>query len=189
MARKRKRSDDIYNARRRYRRAAERYAKKAKKAAGVTRARYEALVRENVRKAEATYSKRPAKSQISENLRSMVGEAPSLNLQQRASAIEQSAQALASQQTAQRMAYDLLRVENVASRFFGGLVEVWRDSSDRMGAIYEFFGTNDIAEILRQVEDIAPTIYDTADDEGRSYEVAKLKLQSFVSRRMYEQAA
>ena len=46
MARAKRESDNVYNARRRYRRQAERYLAKAEKASGIRKARYEAQERD-----------------------------------------------------------------------------------------------------------------------------------------------
>lgn len=183
MARRKRQSDENYNARRRYRRAAERAMKQAGKAKGVAKSRFEALARENIRKAESTYSKRPGKgAQVTEKMRNMIGRDFQPTLQERARALQGSKEALAGAQNAQRMAQELLRTENIRSRFYGGLVEIWRDSSDRNQAIYEFFGTDDMSMIMAYVETIAPGIYDRADEDSEKYEDVKLKLQRYVAR-------
>ena len=56
MARAKRQSDDVYNARRRYRRQAERYLAKAEKASGLKRARYQAQARAATIKAAQTYA-------------------------------------------------------------------------------------------------------------------------------------
>lgn len=179
----RTKSDEEYNARRRYRRAAERYAKQAGKATGAAKRRFEALERENIRKAESTYSKRPKKgAQVTEKMRSMIGKDFQPTLNERARALAESEEALAGNQNARRMAQELLRTENIRSRFYGGLVEIWRGSSDRNQALYDFFGTDDMSLIMAYVETIAPGIYDKAEDGTEKYEDAKLKLQRYVAR-------
>lgn len=186
----RTKSDEEYNARRRYRRAAERYAKQAGKATGAARRRFEALEREAIRKAESTYKKRPKKgAQVTETMRGKIGKEFQPTLQERARALQESEEALASAQNAQRLAQDLLRTENIRSRFYGGLVEIWRGRSDRNQAIYDFFGTDDMSLIMAYVETVAPEIYDMADDDSRVYDYAKLKLQRYVSRAMRDEAA
>ena len=57
MARAKRDSDDVYNARRRYRRQAERYLAKAEKASGLERARYQAQARNATIKAAQTYAR------------------------------------------------------------------------------------------------------------------------------------
>lgn len=176
-------SDEEYNARRRYRRAAERAMKQAERASGVAKARFEALARENIRKAESTYKARPKKgAQVTEAMREKIGGDFQPTLNERARALEESESALAGAQSAKKMAQDLLSTENIRSRFYGGLVEIWRGRSDRNQALYEFFGTDDMSLIMAYVETVAPGIYDLEGDSSSIYDKAKLLLQQYVAR-------
>ena len=57
MPREKRDSDETYNARRRYRRQAERFIKKADKSSGILKSRYEAQARNATINALSTYAK------------------------------------------------------------------------------------------------------------------------------------
>lgn len=64
MPRARRRSDDVYNARRRFRRQAERFIKKASTATGIQKARFEQQARNAIMDAMATYQKLEPKGAV-----------------------------------------------------------------------------------------------------------------------------
>ena len=67
-ARAKKASDEIYNARRRFTRKAERYMKQADKSYGAARERYMELAKREAEKALSTYDKEPSFQKLSKGL-------------------------------------------------------------------------------------------------------------------------
>lgn len=205
MARARKASDDVYNARRRFRRQAERYEKKAAKATGVERSRYLAQARAAIGKALGTYQgeekaqgavKRAAERLGVEELpvtARNVGKARESELQR---LMRQSKQTLASAgraATRDEMAREILKTGNIGSRFYGGLVGVWdgtpesRQHPDR--AILDYFNAKSIMDVLEQMEEAGIDIYSPLEND-EEYVSIQLNVQKFVlqSRGMDEES-
>lgn len=201
MARQRKASDDIYNARRRFRREAERAMKKAETATGVEKARYETQAKYAVGKALATYSPKAKDQGKVGKLASQLGVTRSTVYAQTflqsyksakggltrsgiAKAIEASYSALSSNVTSRdQMARDILSIGNVGSRFYGGLVEVWgKDEDSRQHpnkAILDYFGKASIMDVIEELEAAGIDIYSTEEND-KSYKSAQLKLQEYI---------
>lgn len=200
--RAKRQSDDVYNARRRYRRQAERYQKKAQSVTGLERARYEAQAREAISKAMATYGVKSkpqgqvariaAELGVTENTRAISTFAKGFQAgmhkatqKQITNLIQQSFATLAGRETQSRdmMAKSILSVGNVGSRFYGGLVEIWgQDEESRKHpnkAILDYFGVNSLMDVLEQLEDNGIDLYTpTVNDDV--YVSAQLKLQQYV---------
>lgn len=206
-ARKRERkSDDVYNARRRFRRQAQRYLAKADNSGGLERARYEALARDATMSAIRTYSKgQKVQGQVKQL-------ADRLNITERtfelkafaqgfeksggyakniSKLIERSQSALVGDsgskgRSRDDMARDILSAGNIGSRFYGGLVKIWDKTEESRKhpnrAILEHFGANDLLEVLEDLEDAGIDLYapDVNDDV---YKSVQLKLQRFILQR------
>lgn len=202
-ARKRERkSDDVYNARRRFRRQAQRYLAKADNSGGLERARYEALARDAAMSAIRTYSKgQKVQGQVKQL-------ADRLNITERSfglkafaqgfeksgvyakdisKLIERSQSALVGKgRSRDDMARDILSAGNIGSRFYGGLVQIWGKNEESRKhpnrAILEYFGANDLLEVLEDLEDAGIDLYapDVNDDV---YKSVQLKLQRFILQR------
>lgn len=206
-ARKRERkSDDVYNARRRFRRQAQRYLAKADNSGGLERARYEALARDATMSAIRTYSKgQKVQGQVKQL-------ADRLNITERSfelkafaqgfeksgvyakdisKLIERSQSALVGDsgskgRSRDDMARDILSAGNIGSRFYGGLVQIWgTDEESRKHpnkSILEYFDANDLLEVLEDLEDAGIDLYapDVNDDV---YKSVQLKLQRFILQR------
>lgn len=189
MARRRKKSDDVYNARRRYRRQAERYERKSRASKGIARTRYFELARNAIEKAIATYHKATDKitgavRDIAQRLGVSIDD-PSIK--QRAkdvgSLVRESKDSLASAYTGDelrtREARALLKRGNIGSKFFAGTIEVWQDVpyEDREQAILDFFGKTNLMDVLEELEKVAD-IYRA--DEGAEYASANISTLSIV---------
>lgn len=199
MARAKRESDDVYNARRRYRRQAERYLAKAEKASGLERARYQAQARNATIKAAQTYARgqRPQGQVKALMERQGIGAgtiaAVSVAKGYRSGGIgdgvrrlvNQSPSALAGkeQKTRDQMARDILSTGNVGSRFYGGLVQVWDETEESRQhpnrAILEFFGADSIMDVIEELEAQGIDLY-TPDENDDVYKSAQLKLQQYV---------
>lgn len=199
-SRAKRQSDDVYNARRRYRRQAQRYLAKAEQSSGLERARYEAQARNATMQAMRTYGKgQPVQGQIKEL-------AERLNITERTFAaqafakgakgggisatnlsrlIEQSYSALRGKEAKTRddMARSILSTGNVGSRFYGGLVQVWDETEESRQhpnrAILEFFGAESIMDVLEELEAQGIDLY-TPDENDDVYMSAQLKLQQYI---------
>ena len=207
-ARKRERkSDDVYNARRRFRRQAQRYLAKADNSGGLERARYEALARDATMSAIRTYSKgQKVQGQVKQladrlditertfELKAFARgfEKSGVYAKDISKLIERSQSALVGDsgskgRSRDDMARDILSAGNIGSRFYGGLVQIWgTDEESRKHpnkAILEYFtGANDLLDVLEELEDAGIDLYapDVNDDV---YKSVQLKLQRFILQR------
>ena len=191
MARARKRSDDVYNARRRFRRQAERYIKKANETAGVAKNRYEAMARNALEKAIASYAGNKPQGRIAQL-------AEKLNITQarvdiiRTNEIktkEGSANFIAESRSAlftsgkdksrDDMAKDILSDKNVASAFYGGLSDIWANTEagreNPNKAITEYYGAESIMDIIEMLENAGVDIYKPSEN-GDTYIDVALKI-------------
>lgn len=144
MARKRTKADEVYNARKRYTRAAERNLKRAMESVGVTAERYRRQAEQELRQAVSTYDT-SKKINFSKGVRNL---AKSLNINleteiqdaRKLSETEQRRTISRSFSTLESSLYDddirreqtartILANPTIGSRIYGGLVEVWRDSA------------------------------------------------------------
>ena len=200
MARAKRQSDSIYNARRRFRRQAEHYLAKAGKVSGLEKARYEAQARNAVIKAAQTY----AKGQKPQGQVKTLMERQDIDMGTIAAVsaargyksggisttnvsrlIEQSYSALRGREATSRddMAREILNMGNVGSRFYGGLVQVWDETEESRQhpnrAILEFFGAESIMDVLEELEAQGIDLY-TPDVNDDVYKSAQLMLQQYI---------
>ena len=198
MPREKRDSDETYNARRRYRRQAERFIKKADKSSGILKSRYEAQARNATINALSTYAKGQQPKGRVKQLTDMLG-IDAKTVQQLAFAkgmqssgvttdlvsrlIERSKQTLASAETRDAMAKEILSTGNVGSRFYGGLVDIWGDTPEHREhpnqSILEFFGTDSIMDVIEDLEAEGIDLY-TPDENEDIYKSAQLALQQYI---------
>ena len=199
MARAKRQSDDVYNARRRYRRQAERYLAKAEKASGIRKARYEAQARAATIKAAQTYAQgQKPQGQVKalmerQGIGSSTIAAVSVARGHKSGGIGRSVERLVDQslnalvgskpETRDQMARDILSTGNVGSRFYGGLVQVWDGTEESRRhpnrAILEFFGAESIMDVLEKLEEQGIDLY-TPDVNDDVYKSVQLKLQQYI---------
>lgn len=199
MARDKRESDDVYNARRRYRRQAERYLAKAEKASGLERARYQAQARNATIKAAQTYARgQKPQGQVKVLMeRQGIGTgtiaAVSAARGYKSGGIDEGVRRLVNQslsalvgkeqKTRDQMARDILSTGNVGSRFYGGLVQVWDETEESRQhpnrAILEFFGADSIMDVLEELEAQGIDLY-TPEENDDVYKSAQLKLQQYI---------
>ena len=204
MARAKRESDNVYNARRRYRRQAERYLAKAEKASGIRKARYEAQARDATMKAAQLYIKgQKPQGQIKalmerQGIDSRTIAAASAARGYKNSGgigrsvgrlvdhlVDQSLNALVGSkpETRDQMARDILSTGNVGSRFYGGLVQIWDGTEESRRhpnrAILEFFGAESIMDVLEELEAQGIDLY-TPDENDDVYKSVQLKLQQYI---------
>ena len=199
MARAKRESDNVYNARRRYRRQAERYLAKAEKASGIEKARYEAQARDATMKAAQLYAKgQKPQGQVKALMERQGIDSSTIAAVSAAKGyksggigrsverlVDQSLDALAGSkpETRDQMARDILSTGNVGSRFYGGLVQVWDGTEESRRhpnrAILEFFGAESIMDVLEELEAQGIDLY-TPDENDDVYKSVQLKLQQYI---------
>lgn len=208
MARPRRdKSDDAYNARRRYYRSAERNLKRAEKSSGVNAERYRARARQDLEDALSTYDASAPKQKISKPIRDLA-EKMNIDLDNRRSefiastekerqrAIEKSELRLESLDNPairrEMEAYALLNDPSIGRRIIGGFVDVWRekfldsesgafDKSKIIPELLAYFQVNTLADLLDKVEDITGDILYLEEGNDVIYETVKLMIQTRVS--------
>ena len=161
MARKRKPSDDVYNARRRLARQAARYEKQAVLESGSLSNRYKELARQATKKAIATYddpSNAKASSLISglENRLNIARPIKAISEDQRKRIISESYKSKVSAMTdsdvqREQEAKAILN-SPIGSRIYGALSNVWKDSDDINQAIMDYFGVDSMMDVIEKIE-------------------------------------
>lgn len=209
MPREKRNSDETYNARRRYRRQAERFIKKADESSGILKSRYEAQARNATINALSTYAKGQQPKGRVKQLTDMLG-IDAKTVQQVAFAkgtqsggvstglvsrlVQRSKQTLASAETRDEMAKEILSTGNIGSRFYGGLIDIWGDTPEHRKhpnqPILEFFGADSIMDVIEDLEAAGIDLY-TADENEDVYESVQLALQQYILKvkRVNEQLA
>lgn len=205
VTRAKRSSDDTYNARRRFKREAERYMKKAEQSTGATKSRYERMAERSLTQAAMLYKNTPkGRNAISE-----MGEKIGVDPFSKAKALEAGFKAgkqkvtgkliarsftrLESNKAKTRdaMAKDILSTDNIGSRFYGGLSEIWTQSEESRehpdAAITEFFGVDSIADVLDLLEEKGIDIYAPTDNNS-NYKSIQLKLQELIMQLKESQA-
>lgn len=169
MARKdirynREASDEAYNARRRFARKAERYAKKAESAQGVQKARYLDIARESLSSAVSTYEEGTSRKEWSKKIRELdeqlkpvdvfsrkPGARISKTLQRR------SIEALSSRDEQMRRDKEARAILSgeAGHRIYAGTIDVWQDSDypTREEALIGHFGVSDLMEVIEMFEE------------------------------------
>lgn len=198
MPREKRDSDETYNARRRYRRQAERFIKKADESSGILKSRYEAQARNATINALSTYAKGQQPKGRVKQLTDMLG-IDAKTVQQVAFAkgmqsggvstglvsrlVQRSKQTLVSAETRDEMAKEILSTGNVGSRFYGGLVDIWGDTPEHREhpnqSILEFFGTDSMMDVIEDLEAEGIDLY-TPDENEDVYKSAQLALQQYI---------
>lgn len=199
MSRVKTQADEVYNARRRFRRQAERYLKLAEGSSGLTKARYEAQARNSVINAVRTYSggqkpqgqikklvERLEMSQGSFAAREALkgAQADGTKKSELSRLLTKSLSALAGKgKTRDEMAREILSIGNIGSRFYGGLVQIWDLSEETRShpnqAILDFFNKDSIMDVLEELEEQGIDLYEP-DINDDVYKSAQLQLQKFV---------
>lgn len=200
MPRSRRDSDAVYNARRRFRRQAERYVKKANQSSGMQQARYMQQARNAIIDAIATYEKGGPQGRVAEvaqqlgvNRGSMVARGflrgasqSGITREQVSELVQKSYSALAKVgETRTQLARNLLQ-GNVGNRFYAGLSDIWAGTAegrrDPEAAIVKRFGVSSIMDVVEELEDAGIDIY-TPEVEAQGYQKLALQVMQYASRR------
>lgn len=208
MARKRQaQSDDTYNARRRFARAAERNLTKARESSGATAQRYRQLARQSFESALELYDpksrRKPSRimTQLADELgldveraRSEAGRANRLDLLERSFGTLET-NLTDAQFRREQEARALLNDGRIGPRILGGLVDVWReaatvidengmasiDNSKILPTLFDYFKVNNLADMVSKLEDsIGSKLYEMKGDADTIYEHVKVLIQTKV---------
>ena len=192
MARRSKPGDLVYNARRRYTRQAERYMKKANQASGIEKARYEGLARTSVEKAIATYDN-PQTANMSGSLKQLSSQlSPRMPVKRvsdsyksrlvqesKTNALESS---MMDEDTRRDVEAQVILSSQAGGRVYAALVSVWKDSGeDANSAIMEWFGADDMMEVLEQIEAAGIDIYADPESQTKYDEIVTAIQKAFIS--------
>lgn len=82
----------------------------------------------------------------------------------------------------ERLANIVLSSESGKSRFYAGTIDIWRNAPDRDKAIFEFFGTENLWEIMEDLTATTGVTFLAEDEFG--YSQAKVDIMLEVAQRM-----
>lgn len=203
-----KTSDDVYNARRRFARAAERNLKKSKETSGATSERYKQLARQNLESAIDLYDSSSINRKSAQRIRQAAGEL-GIDLEaaksdtRRFNKLATMSRSMGTLEgnladdnfRREQEARALLNDDRIGSRILGGLVDVWRDkatvvddngmahidNTQIMPALFDYFGVDNLADMLDKLEaSIGSKLYDMRGDADNIYEHVKVLIQTKV---------
>ena len=203
-----KTSDDVYNARRRFARAAERNLQKSKETSGATSERYRQLARQNLESAINLYDSSSLNKKSAQRIRQAAGELgidlesakANTGRSNKLDAMSRSFNTLEGTLSdvsfrREQEARALLNDDRIGSRILGGLVDVWReaatveddtgmahiDNSKIMPVLFDYFGVDNLADMLDKLEaSIGSELYDMRGDADNIYEHVKVQIQNKV---------
>lgn len=186
-----KAGDLAWNARRRYARQAERYAKQARGASGIEKSRLENLASSALEKALQTYED-PSKaksSMITDLAKELDVRIPTRkpSEKRRSRAIEESEElalesSLSDDETRRELEAQSILSSDIGNRIYGALVDIWKDSDyvDRNQAIMDYFGADSMADVLQAIEDAGIDLYADPESMERYQEVRTAISERFV---------
>ncbi len=191
MARKRKASDDIYNARRRYRRKAQRLEKQAQKAASpAERNRLRTQAASLYEQAESLYEDSTSKRTKAKGMQELKTQLDPYIMERRTkkatgdklkTLIEQSNLSLESADVSRDdIAKSILNRENIGSRFYAGTKQIWEGSDDINQAILDYYGKDDLLAVLEELEEAGIDLY-TPEEQSEVYTDVATSIQANVA--------
>ena len=189
------RADEVYNARRRYRRQAERYSRDAENAVGAEKHRLMQQAANAYEKAMQTYQKPESKRQKASGLETLKEDLSDYIRENRTKPREldteelkrESERALSGYDSREEEARALLGRGNIGSRFYAGFVDLYTDENgdivkDPNQAIMDEFGKSSMWEVLQELEDAGIDIY-KADSESEKYSEVATAIQAYLAER------
>lgn len=193
MARKRKASDEIYNARRRYRRKAQRLVKQAAQAASPAEAnRLKTQAAGLYEQAVSLYEDSSSKRAKAHGMQQLESELDPYIIQsrtskktgdKRAAILGASRAALESSEVSpDEAAKAILSRGNIGSRFYAGTREIWegRTGEDINQAILDYYGADNMMQVLEQLENAGIDLY-TPEEQSEVYTDVATAIQANVA--------
>lgn len=186
-------ADNLYNARKRYWRAAERNLDRAEKAVGMAADKYKRQAEQELRKAVATYDPTTNPERLSKNVKALaqklnvdltreLKQSRELSDTEKASTISASFRHLETRLSdddvrREQAARTILSNPTIGNRIYGGLVDVWKDKATVWDAEEQKYkvDTNKINDLLVdyfQVDNIADVLVKLEESIGeRLYDI------------------
>lgn len=153
------RGDELYNARKRFTRQAERYAKKARSESGTLADKYRTLAKIELNNALNTYSSAPKSKKVVDLMQELNVSREDYNPPsdvRREYLTERSIKSLEdSRRTPEaRREFEAkaLLNSNIGKRIYGGLSSIWRGADDINNAIMKHFGVDSMADVIDVIE-------------------------------------
>lgn len=172
MARPKKASDAVYNARRRYRRASERYLKKAQQATGNEQKRYMQLANTSIEKAISLYDD-PTKAQNNSAVKRLSRQLNPKVRKKKLSEREQKSLVSQSFLTKERKSKEerrqdeaaILMSSDVGNSIYAAMSDIWQGEpyANRDDLILDYFGAESMADIIEMLVEAGIDLY--ADEE------------------------
>lgn len=160
--RQKRQSDEAYNARRRFKRQAERFAKEASKFTGTsTGARFDVLAREMFDLAKRTYKNKQGEYDTE--------------------LIKCSKSALMGSGMTEDRETDIIMRSHVGSRIYAATIDIWKDEDydNREDAILKRFKAKSMSEVLRKLEqDLGSSLY--SDDTKEKYDLVVSTIMDMI---------
>lgn len=185
-SRARKAGDELYNARRRYTRSAQRYMKMAEGETGILSERYKELARGELKKALGTYEKEPTSKPVKDLMNRLGVGKQSAKGMDKERLVRESKRSLASSMKdsevrREREARAILN-SKIGHRIYGGTVSIWKGREDIDAAIMEHFGVDSMADVIDLLEQEID-IYQVEDvPETSSGDVVRMKIEQAAKR-------
>ena len=185
-SRARKAGDELYNARRRYTRSAQRYMEKAENETGVLSERYKELARGELKKAIGTYEKEPTSKPVKDLMQRLGVGKQSAKGMDKEKLVRESKSSLESslkdsEVRREREARAILN-SKIGHRIYGGTVSIWKGREDIDAAIMEHFGVDSMADVIDMLEQEID-LYQAEDvPETSSGDVVRMKIEQAAKR-------
>ena len=185
-SRARKAGDELYNARRRYTRSAQRYMEKAESETGVLSERYKELARGELKKAIGTYEKEPTSKPVKDLMNRLGVGKQSAKGMDKEKLVRESKSSLESslkdsEIRREREARAILN-SKIGHRIYGGTVSIWKGREDIDAAIMEHFGVDSMADVIDLLEQEID-LYQVEDvPETSSGDVVRMKIEQAAKR-------
>lgn len=188
MARNRRPSDDVRNARRRFERAAARYEQKAIQATGIEKSRLESLARTSLEKAYRLYED-PAKAVGTRTMQEMQSRLNARTYRQAASdAYKKKLQTESFNVLEKKYENDderreaeaeILMKSVVGNSLYAAMSGIWASKGyeDREQAILDYFGTDSMADVLDMIADQGIDIYAADATERYKYDEIRTSIE------------
>ena len=179
MTRKKRESDNRYNIRRRYTRAAARAIKKAEKATGSERERLTWQAEQHLTRAAGTYADgKPIGKKVSGLMKRLGREIEKpgrIDLDSIRAQSEKAKYRFGRKAQREQSAREILN-SNIGSRIIGAFESEWRDDpSNMLDIIMQRTGASDLMEVIEVVEEkVGPTLYQDSGESARYDEVVEL---------------
>ena len=182
MARSKK-ADEMYNTRRRLTRAAARAIKKAQKATGAEKARYEFQAEQHLTRAAGTYAGEKIGKKVSDLARRLgreINKPKKIDIESIENQAQKAKYRFGKEARREQSAREILN-SNIGSRIIGAFESEWRDDpSNMLDIIMQKTGASDLMEVIEIIESkVGESLYMEPGSDPRYDEIVELIKQAF----------